>query len=200
MSIFKREGKDCRRAICRAYTNQVERVSEIVFTYKKVRREIAIRAQVKIAGTVGAVRIMRHHSILLSPRPYATDTMTRRVVLFPKLGIIFLSCNCFLPRPGVRARPPPERTPGHITSAHHPPEGVVCAVNHVCALHRAPARRTLFIFLYAGVFDDSFPVETEGEVVGVAVSVDEALHIAGNVLELLLDRFHICGHLHRKQA
>lgn len=60
--------------------------------------------------------------------------------------------------------------------------------------------RCHLVGLHALVFDDALPVEAEAEVVGVALGVGVAVHVAGHVLELGLHGVHVLGHLELQQA
>lgn len=60
--------------------------------------------------------------------------------------------------------------------------------------------RCHLVGLHALVVNDALPVEAEAEVVGVALGVGVAVHVAGHVLELGLHGVHVLGHLELQQA
>ena len=49
----------------------------------------------------------------------------------------------------------------------------------------------LFVLLHTLVVDDAAPVQTEGEVVGVAVGIEIAAHVVWHILLLGLDGLHV---------
>ena len=57
-----------------------------------------------------------------------------------------------------------------------------------------------FILLDTGIMDRSLPVEAEGEIVGMAVGILIAAHVAWHVLLLLLDGLHVGRHLHGQEG
>lgn len=58
----------------------------------------------------------------------------------------------------------------------------------------------LFVFLHAGVRNDSAPIQAEGKIIDVAIGIGVRCHVPGHVLELFLYRQHVGGHLERKQG
>ena len=67
MSIFQRKGEYTYFAVRYAHAYQVKSHAEIIFASQEMGRQIAVRAQVEIAGAVGAVRIDCHHSRSVFP-------------------------------------------------------------------------------------------------------------------------------------
>ena len=59
---------------------------------------------------------------------------------------------------------------------------------------------SLLVFLHAVVVDDAAPVQTEGEVIGVAVGIEIAAHVAWHIFLLGLDGLHVGGQLARQKG